>query len=280
MSKIVNAPSGYKVASTDYSGNLAQDVYGRFQVEANELPVIYTGLQVTAASGLSVTVSAGTARGQNITVNDTPPVTNLPSFVSINTPTTITVPANSTGYIILQVNAVESGTGNQTWDVEVSSQGVTNDLLPVFVASLPSPGVDTYPFAYINLAKVITGVGSITSISMAPYLGNRSFDYRFFYNPIIVNNYPTGAAVSYILYSNGVIEFSGQANVSGSTQSISLPFPLTSIIAQTGCQVGGNDSNFGVGNIPNTFPLSSIELRGPCQSISWWVKGIAGIGSY
>ena len=272
MSKIVNPTTDYVVQAVDYSQYLAQDIYQRSQIESGQLPVIYRGLQVTAAGGLAVTVSAGSARGQDITILDITP--NQPSFVELPTNTNVDIPASTTGYIVLKTN-IEEVAGDverQTWDVDISSVDTENDLLPVFVTSIPTANISSYPYSVIVLAYVVTDGSSVTSINMRPYLGNRSFDYNFFQNPIIVSGQPANS-VNYILQSNGIVTFGGVTSLIGGGGSLTVNYPFTlSSVLWAGGTVEGGDASW-EGN-PG---LSSISFQngGNTIAVNWQVTGIA-----
>jgi hypothetical protein len=210
MSKINNQPNGFLVDMDQYIGAFANDMLQRFQVEASVLPCIYTGLSVSAGVGLNVTVTAGTARGQDIVFTESVPTAteSLPTKVEIASTATVAVPAASTGWIVLNVNILPDGpeqpedptTGDYT--VEADDGDPSPTVTPVFVSSLqPAVGV-VYPYTQIVLAAVASDGAAITSVDMTG--GNRSFDFSSFFSRASVSS-----AVGYWFAENDSVTGSG-----------------------------------------------------------------------
>jgi len=283
MSKIVNSTTSYLVAAQDYSEYLAQDIYSRSLIETSKLPVIYNGLDVIAGTGLSVDISAGAARGVDITIPDI--VAPQPSIVTLAAPVSVVVPASSTGWIILKTNIIEETgtTERQTWDVAVSSVDTSNDGLPVFVTTLPSPAISAYPYSIIVLAQVITGATDVTSINARPYLGNRSFDYTFFQNPIVVESpWLTSNSTNYRLNSDGSIQYWGvQVGVTtGGPRAVTLPIPMSKIYGIDNVSVSGGSNVAELVVTDSVAPFLHIELAlyevaTTSSTVYWSLSGLA-----
>lgn len=187
MSLINNFANGTVISDAIYDQQTCQEIYQRFGAEQSLLPVIYEGLQVTAATGLDVNVASGSARGQDLIFSAITGAPTLPTRVDLPA-TVVTCPDNTSGYIVLNVNIdpIPSVSGVQ-YTIEADDNGGPPAITPVFVTTL-QPGVGAvYPFTQVVLAAVTTLSGAVTVINMtglATVGGNRSFDYQ---TPIYVN---------------------------------------------------------------------------------------------
>lgn len=192
MSNIVNYKTGRTVDRTDYVDDGFIDVYERNLIESGLLPCIYYGLNVTAGSGLTVNVAPGAARGQDIsfTINGGTS-TPLPTVVNnVTTITTINIPANSTGWIVLNVNIWDSvintlgpSSNADLYEIGASTSSAVpsgSSAAPMFVTTLQPNTNSSWPFTQIPLAQVVSNSTSITSINQNynPASVQRAFDFQ------------------------------------------------------------------------------------------------------
>lgn len=183
-----------QAGTVDYASTYNQpivDALQRMSIDDSVLPCIHSGLQVTDGTGLHVNVSAGKAKGQyiNFTQMNTvygggPATLSLPTDVIMPAVSAISVPASSTGWIVLNVNISPDPTDPTTTDPTGFYYNVQADnntgspptITPVFVSSLSPTVGSSYPYTQIVLAYVVTGASSITSIDEDVAIGHRSFD--------------------------------------------------------------------------------------------------------
>lgn len=261
MSNIVNYKTGRTVNREDYVDDGFGDVYQRNLVEKGLLPVIYWGFDVTAGSGLNVLVGAGAARGQDLTFtingNTSDP---LPTIVNdINTATTISIPANAKGWIVLNVNVWASTTPGTSSNGDLYQISATTSATippggakgPMFVTDLQPNSNTTWPYTQIVLALVVTDATSVVNIDQTynpPTNGTfaiRSFDMQKHFN--LSNN------GSFNVLSNtgfGTIAIPGYINNLGTNNQ--LPIPTLSWKYGTLSQSVG--SNIAPISLPVPFP--------------------------
>lgn len=172
----------YLVSSDDYVNKTWNSLaYFNSKIESAPLSqggVIYSGLMPSAGSGLTVNYTAGVCRGQDLSVTQLPtqgddPVWpySIPAWAQVPAGS-LTLPNNSTNYIIVQINATYDST-KHSW---LLAPTVTA------VASLPTSPATTNPRTYVVLGLATTVNGSVYLVDVR-YVGNlpsvviRSFDY-------------------------------------------------------------------------------------------------------
>lgn len=188
--------TGHQVTAPQYVDDL-QGTLAQFNslVEASFVSttglsnaIIYSGLNVTPGVGLTVNVSAGYARGADLSVptqaGDTPITGEYPTLIYIPATTGITVPASSTGWIVILIDLTVTAydAANHRYVIAPGTGQTTVEFLSVLPAGTVSP---TFPSTYIQLAKVISGVASISPGGIGidydptnPSQGDRAFDYQ------------------------------------------------------------------------------------------------------
>lgn len=292
MSNIVNYKTGRTVNRQDYVDDGFGDVYERSLIETGVLPCIYSGFEVTAGSGLTVVVSPGYARGLDIpfTINGAT-ASPLPTIVNdITTVSTINIPANSQGYIVLNVNIwdAETGTTGYTSNGNLYKiSATTNANIPsgsnvgaIFVTSLQNGTNTSWPFTQIVLAQVISGSSSITSINTNYNISSpqRSFDFT---NQLTAFNNGLIDLNNFNLTGNGVVNIPdflntstlnptmvstvgwrfgqfNQATAGSNIITLTLPTPYTTTISWI--LVGGQAIATGSNNFQEYLPIVATSV--------------------
>lgn len=222
MSHIFNYPTGQVVKSTDYN-NVGTDILQRLDYFRSVLPIIYWGLDVELISpGLTVKIHEGTGEGNQIL---------LPNMnISINShylPATVVVqehdliiPANSTGWIVLNVVVSPSpSTNSSVYNIGVDD-GQGNPFA-VFVTQLNPP---TSP-NQIVLAKVVTNATTVTSIDQTynPPTQSGTVKIRDFDLQRHLNLFNNGSFDVLNNNGNGTISIPGYINNLGTNNQLPIP---------------------------------------------------------
>lgn len=236
MSNIVNYKTGRTVNREDYVDDGFGDVYQRNLVESSTLPCIYSGFHVTAGSGLSVLVSPGKARGQDLTFTINGNTSNpLPTIVEdINTPTTIAIPPNGSGWIVLNVNvwaATTSGT-NSNGDLYQISATTSATIPPggtkgpMFVTSLQPNSGTTWPYTQIVLAAITANTSTVTVTAVySPetatngVISNRSFSWE----DQVANTFNSGVVDLLNNTGKGLVNIPGFIDNFNTTNQVPVP---------------------------------------------------------
>lgn len=195
MSKIVNYKTGRTVTRQDYVDDGFDDIYQRSLIESSTLPCIYSGFHVSVGSGLNVLVSPGKARGQDLAfiINENTSKL-LPTIVEdIDTATTVTIPANSLGWIVLNVNVWSDSTVGPSSNGDLYQISATTSANippggtkgPMFVTSLQPNTSASWPYTQIVLAAIESTTSSVNINSVynpmsasTSVVSNRSFSWE------------------------------------------------------------------------------------------------------
>ena len=200
-------PFEYLVSANDLTNNISNNLsYFNSRIENSFVTtttgigggVIYGGAMLSAGSGLTLNISAGLIRGSDLTTTQAPTqgtdpvwVNPVPTYIKVSS-TTLTLPANVTGYYVyIPISA--------TYNATIHSYVVTGGT-PVAAASLPSTSpASSAPQTWVCLGRITTSSTVITDIILI--YPNRSYDYSINAGNTYI---PVGARMSYPFTSQEV----------------------------------------------------------------------------
>lgn len=246
---ISNYINGQIVQDADMNNEFVQ-LLDNIALVSNLVPCVYYGFLNSTPINLTVEISAGAGRHADVSIPFIVSGQPLQITCALNNATTVTIPANATGWIVINSNINSLSSGSYSYSTTDTIQFVTS-LSPVFPAGTL--------IGQIPLYQVVSGALSITSITDMGGKGmNRLAIGDFLINNKIINcNKPLTLNSSLTSINNGWIFTTSSSARNGATANFPANNVQTSFIAVSNL-IGGIETTMSSGNPLAGNPYSRI----------------------